>query len=77
MTNVKIQSENTVHPEPVIASPSPSEGGAIVRVDNVSRTYHVGTTEVNAVRELSLAVPAGVFASLKGRSGSGKTTLLI
>ena len=76
MTNVKTQSENTVHPEPLIASPFPPEAGPIVRVDNVSRIYHVGATEVKAVRELSLAVPAGVFASLKGRSGSGKTTLL-
>ena len=29
-----------------------------------------------AVRELSLGIPSGVFAALKGRSGSGKTTLL-
>jgi putative ABC transport system ATP-binding protein len=76
MTNVQIHSEDTVRSGQLSPSTVPPESGAIVRVDNVSRIYHVGATEVNAVRELSLAVPAGVFASLKGRSGSGKTTLL-
>jgi ABC-type lipoprotein export system ATPase subunit len=70
MANVQTKSESVPQPG------QPSETGAIVRVDNVSRIYHVGSTEVAAVRELSLEVPSGVFASLKGRSGSGKTTLL-
>jgi ABC-type lipoprotein export system ATPase subunit len=76
MTNVQTQSEDTVRAGQLSPSTVPSESGAIVRVDNVSRIYHVGSTAVNAVRELSLEVPSGVFASLKGRSGSGKTTLL-
>jgi putative ABC transport system ATP-binding protein len=70
MANVQTQSENIIHPE------QPSETGAIVRVENVSRIYRVGGNEVAAVRELSLGVPSGVFAAMKGRSGSGKTTLL-
>jgi ABC-type lipoprotein export system ATPase subunit len=36
----------------------------------------VGTTEVAALRNVSLEVPKGVLAALRGRSGSGKTTLL-
>jgi ABC-type lipoprotein export system ATPase subunit len=67
MTDVQIKDESAVQP---------IEIESIVRVDNVSRIYHVGSTEVAAVRELSMEVPHGVFASLKGRSGSGKTTLL-
>ena len=76
MTTTKIPSKNVVPVEQLNPSAVPSASDAIVRVDNVTRIYHVGTTEVNAVRELSLEVPVGVFASLKGRSGSGKTTLL-
>lgn len=70
MANVQTQSENVILPE------QPSEAGAIVRVENVSRIYRVGGNSVTAVRELSMGVPSGVFAALKGRSGSGKTTLL-
>ncbi len=49
---------------------------AIIKVDNVRRTYQVGELEVQAVRDISLEVPKGVLAGLRGRSGSGKTTLL-
>jgi ABC-type lipoprotein export system ATPase subunit len=70
MANVQTQNENVIQPEQVL------EAGPIVRVDNVSRIYKVGGTDVAAVRELSLGIPSGVFAALKGRSGSGKTTLL-
>lgn len=65
--------------------PAPSEslerdtafsGAPIISVQNVSRIYRVGNTKVHALRELSLDVPKGVLAALKGRSGSGKTTLL-
>ena len=48
----------------------------IAEAHNVSREYTVGATCVAALRDLSLDVPRGVLAALKGRSGSGKTTLL-
>jgi len=50
--------------------------GPIIRVENVSRNYKVGEGEVHALRGVSLEIPKGVLAALKGRSGSGKTTLL-
>jgi ABC-type lipoprotein export system ATPase subunit len=48
----------------------------IIRVDDVSRIYPLGETQVVALRDLSIEVPQGVLAALRGRSGSGKTTLL-
>ena len=48
----------------------------IIKVENVTRVYPVGTTQVVALRGASLEVCKGVLGALKGRSGSGKTTLL-
>ncbi len=49
----------------------------VVRLENVSKTYGVGETAVEAVREVSLELEAGKFFMLMGPSGSGKTTLLM
>lgn len=47
-----------------------------IRVDSVSKTYRLGAAEVQAVRELTMALPAGDFVCLAGPSGAGKSTLL-
>jgi putative ABC transport system ATP-binding protein len=49
---------------------------AIVSVEDVTRVYTLGKSEVHALRGVSLAVEAGEFLSIAGPSGSGKTTLL-
>ncbi len=48
----------------------------LLKAVNVSRNYHLAGEEIQAVREVSLEIPKGVFIALVGRSGSGKTTLL-
>jgi peptide/nickel transport system ATP-binding protein len=48
----------------------------VISTNRLSRTFKVGVEEIHAVRDVSLAVPGGVLAVVKGRSGSGKTTLL-
>jgi len=47
-----------------------------IETRDLSRTFNVGVEEITAVRNVSLEIPGGVFALIKGRSGSGKTTLL-
>ncbi len=48
----------------------------IVAVEDVSKTYKLGKTEVHALRGVWLEIHRGEFLSIAGPSGSGKTTLL-
>ncbi len=63
-------------PSPQATQPTPTDAAPLLVVTNLSRVYTVGATQVAALRDISLEVPRGVLAALKGRSGSGKTTLL-
>jgi ABC-type lipoprotein export system ATPase subunit len=56
--------------------PAETQPETVVRVEGVSRIYHVGEVDVKALDDISLDVTKGSLVALKGRSGSGKTTLL-
>ena len=52
------------------------EDGMVISTDKLVRTFHVGRSELMALKEVSLQFRRGEFAGLVGPSGSGKTTLL-
>jgi putative ABC transport system ATP-binding protein len=48
----------------------------VVRVEHVYKDYLLGEQKVQALKDITLAMQAGVFLAIAGPSGSGKTTLL-
>ncbi len=48
---------------------------AIISLDNVTKTYHLGDEVLNALDAVSFSVNAGEFIAITGPSGSGKSTL--
>ena len=48
----------------------------MIELSQVSRVYRRGADEVHALAHVSLQIPDGTFAALRGPSGSGKSTLL-
>ena len=48
----------------------------LIVVENLHKTYLLGTTAVAALRGVDLTIDKGDFVDIMGPSGSGKTTLL-
>ena len=48
---------------------------AVVRLDDVTKTYQLGDESFNALNAVSLAIAPGAFVAIMGPSGSGKSTL--
>jgi putative ABC transport system ATP-binding protein len=48
----------------------------MINIDNVSKIYQMGETEVRALDQVSLRIEKGEMTAIMGQSGSGKSTLL-
>jgi macrolide transport system ATP-binding/permease protein len=49
---------------------------ALIDLEGVTRTYHLGDVDVHALAGVDLRVESGEFLALMGASGSGKSTLM-
>jgi putative ABC transport system ATP-binding protein len=49
---------------------------AVIRLDDIERTYHMGSETIHALRSVSITIERNEYTAVMGPSGSGKSTLM-
>ena len=49
---------------------------ALIELTGIERVFHLGDSEVHALRHLELRIDSGEYVAIMGPSGSGKSTML-
>ena len=49
---------------------------ALIQLSGIERVFHLGDSEVHALRHLDLSIETGEYVAIMGPSGSGKSTML-
>ena len=49
---------------------------SLIRLQNITRRYEMGSETIHALRDVSLEVQRGEYVAIMGASGSGKSTLM-
>jgi putative ABC transport system ATP-binding protein len=69
-----LQSEEAVEYSQPIETPASPQN--LISMDNIWKTYQMGSEEVHALRDVSFNVRKGEYLAIIGPSGSGKSTLM-
>ena len=53
-----------------------NENNKILECRAVCKSYHIGLSKLEVLKNLDISIAKGQFAAIVGKSGSGKSTLL-
>jgi len=63
-------------PPPAPAAAGPPSGEALIRLEDIWKSYPMGLEEIHALRGVGLTIRRNEYVAIMGPSGSGKSTLM-